>query len=59
MNCNFSLEMSWIRSGTEMSQFLRIFLPTLAFVVVLQYVWNEMQTYVKDLVLKERCFHHS
>ena len=26
---SFSHEISWIRSGTEMSQFLRIFLPTL------------------------------
>ena len=25
----FSHEMSWMRSGTELSQFLRIFLPTL------------------------------
>ena len=24
----FSHEMSWIRSGTELSQFLRIFIPT-------------------------------
>ena len=28
--CPFSHEMSWVRSGTEMSQLLRIFLPTLA-----------------------------
>ena len=27
--CPISLEMSWIRSGTEVSQFLRIFLLTL------------------------------
>ena len=26
--CPFSHEMSWIRSGTELSQFLRVFLPT-------------------------------
>ena len=26
---SFSLEMSWMRSGTELSQFLRVFLPTL------------------------------
>ena len=25
----FSLEMSWMRSGTELSTFLRVFLPTL------------------------------
>ena len=25
---SFSYEMSWMRSGTELSQFLRIFLPT-------------------------------
>ena len=25
----FSHEMSWMRSGTELTQFLRIFLPTL------------------------------
>ena len=25
----FSHEMSWVRSGTELSQFLRVFLPTL------------------------------
>ena len=24
----FSHEMSWVRSGTELSQFLKIFLPT-------------------------------
>ena len=27
--CPLSHEMSWMRSGTESSQFLRIFLPTL------------------------------
>ena len=27
--CPFSHEMSWMRSGTYMSQFLRVFLPTL------------------------------
>ena len=27
----FSYEMSWMRSGIEMSQFLRIFLPTFTF----------------------------
>ena len=27
--CLFSHEMSWMRSGTELSQFLRVFLPTL------------------------------
>ena len=26
----FSHELSWMRSGTELSQFLRIFLPTLS-----------------------------
>ena len=26
--CPFSQEMSWMRSGTLMSQFLRVFLPT-------------------------------
>ena len=26
---SFPDEMSWIRSGTELSQFLRVFLPTL------------------------------
>ena len=26
---SFSYKMSWMRPGTEMSQFLRIFLPTL------------------------------
>ena len=26
--CPFSLEMSWMRSGTLLSQFLRVFLPT-------------------------------
>ena len=26
----FSYEMSWMRSGTDLSQFLRIFLPTFA-----------------------------
>ena len=25
---SFSSEMSWMRSGTELSQFLRVFLPT-------------------------------
>ena len=25
--CPFSHEMSWVRSGNELSQFLRIFLP--------------------------------
>ena len=28
---SLSLEMSWMRSGTELSQFLGIFLPTLLF----------------------------
>ena len=27
--CPFFHEMSWIRSGTSLSQFLRVFLPTL------------------------------
>ena len=27
--CPFSHEMSWMRSGTYLSQFLRLFLPTL------------------------------
>ena len=27
--CHFFHEMSWMRSGTELSQFLRVFLPTL------------------------------
>ena len=27
----FSNEMSWVRSGTELSQFLRVFLPTLLY----------------------------
>ena len=26
---SFSHEMSWMRSGTELSQFLKVFLPTL------------------------------
>ena len=39
----FSHEMSWMRSGTELNQFLRIFLPTLecacyVFKILLQYV---------------------
>ena len=29
LRCSFSHEMSWMRSGTELSQFLRIFLFTL------------------------------
>ena len=29
--CPFSHEMSWMRSGTYLSQFLRGFLPTFAF----------------------------
>ena len=29
--CPFPHEMSWMRSGTELSQFLRIFLPTFVF----------------------------
>ena len=28
--CPFSHEMSWMRSGTQLSQFLRVFLPTLS-----------------------------
>ena len=28
--CSVSNEMSWVRSGTYLSQFLRIFLPTFA-----------------------------
>ena len=27
--CPFSHEMPWMRSGTELSQFLRVFIPTL------------------------------
>ena len=27
--CPFSHEMSWMRSGTELGQFLRVFLPSL------------------------------
>ena len=32
----FSHEMSKMRSGTELSQFLRIFLPTFAFVTAVE-----------------------
>ena len=33
-----SHEMSWMRSGTELSQFLRIFLPTFA----LRYIYKKV-----------------
>ena len=31
--CPFSHEMSWMRSGTYLSQFLRVFLPILTFLL--------------------------
>ena len=36
---SFSHEMSWMRSGTELSQFLRVFLVTLA-KVILYFLFN-------------------
>ena len=32
--CPLSHETSWVRSGTELSQFLRLFLPTQLFVIL-------------------------
>ena len=41
--CSFYYEMSWIRSGTQLSQFLRVFLPTL--------YMNFVQTVNRDYIL--------
>ena len=35
--CPFSREMSWMRSGTLLSKFLRVFLPTLDFFKLIYY----------------------
>ena len=42
-----SYEMSWMRSGTEMSQFLRIFLPTLSKMIEYKLL-NHMHTFISQ-----------
>ena len=34
--CPFPHEKSWMRSGTELSQFLRIFLPALTNIIIMK-----------------------
>ena len=41
----FSHEMSWMRSGAELSQFLRIFVPTLL------YISNDNYLHIEKLIL--------
>ena len=40
---SFCAEMSWMRSGTELRQFLRVFLPILMKTTVISYLFESFQ----------------
>ena len=59
--CPFSNEMYYMRSGTESSQFLRVFLPTLDCRMLLQKLENLSSILIQNhfLILLMTCMHMS